>query len=171
MFLALAIIGFFTASAQEKSRPMSEMHGNCSSYKTNLAREFSLWKNNASGQNVDKPLEFSKKMSLLLAKQADLKFVVPPEKAFPIKGHSYGGLFQLTSPKNGILRISSGSKAWFDLIDNSTKQIVQSSEFEMQTNCDKIFKTVSFQLKNQNNYTLQVSSSKDPTAVFLLTFD
>ncbi len=173
LFLLAAGALSVAAVASEKSRPMSEMHGDCSAYKTDLSREFSIWKENAVVIPAKSliALQYSKKISLSLSKKGEVAFIFPPEKSFPINGPSFGGVFQLTSPKNGKLRISSESKVWFDLVDNEKKEIVQSSEFEMQTGCDKIFKAVTFQVREKSSYSLQVSSASEPNAIFIFSMD
>ncbi len=158
------------STAEEKSRPMSEMHGNCSNYKTDLKQAFKIWNEPSVmiSSAESKNLPFAKRLSLKLTKDSQLKFVHQPEKSFPVSGERYGGIFKFRSSTSRTIQVMAGSKLWFDVIDASSKKPLASSEFEMQTGCHTIFKTVSFPVDTNTEYFLQVSSSSKNTSDFLI---
>lgn len=165
--LLLLMITSVAAHAAEMSRPMSEMHGGCKDFKLNLTNELKAWQEPAVKAQAEIPN--GKKAELALLKQEKVTFLKAPGKSFPVKGESFGGVFPFQVQKAGKYRISAGSKIWFDVVEVSTKKFVDASEFEMQTGCDKIFKTVVFELAANTKYALQLSSNAKPSAEFLIT--
>lgn len=156
----------------EMSRPMNEMHGDCSNYEMNVNKEMALWDENATAIPAESQasLPLSKRVSLSLTKQGLIHLVHDPAKSFPVNGQAYAGVFRVRASKTGTLKIAAGQKLWFDLVDESSKKIVAATNFEMQTNCKKIFKAVEFSVSNNRTYFLQVTSSNSPSADFLLAF-
>ena len=174
MILRLAILTAFAfcaslAAAAEKSRPMAEMHGGCENYKANIKLPLELWGKPAEqvAASAKSPLALNKRVSLELLAQSAVSFVQKPGKEFPIKGKRFAGLFSVRAEKDGFLNVASGSRVWFDLIGGSSKKIVDASEFEMQTGCDKIAKIVRFPVVAKTDYIFQVSSSAEAHADFI----
>ena len=157
------------ALAQEKGRPMSEMRGDCSAFKMNLTQELALWKENGLRAKSGESLPVSKRLNLALSPTNAVKFITPPGKTFPVEGQTYAGVYSFETTEGGIYRVSAGAKVWFDVVHPSTKKPIDSSEFEMQTGCDQIFKVVTFELQPKTRYALQVSSSAQPGASFLIS--
>ncbi len=158
-----------SAWAREKSRPMSEMHGNCTAFKTDLARELILWREKATKVTDADLLPLEKKVSLPLTLHSRVAYLVQPEKKVSGKKKKYGGVFLFRVAKAGKYKVSAGAKLWFDVVDKTTGQWVDADEFEMQTGCDQILKVVTFTLKDQGLYALQVSGSASHGADFLVT--
>lgn len=148
--LVLALSG-----CAQKSRPMGEMHGACDNYKMNMSEELAAW---SQSPFLRQPGE---KAFLPLATKLTLK--LSPE------GSAFAGRFPVRAEADGRMKISAGSKLWFDLVDTRTGQPVEAAEFEMQTGCEKIFKVVAFPVRKDATYTLQVSKSARADADFLLT--
>jgi len=155
--------------AAEKSRPMGEMHRSCLDFKLNLSQEFKIWKERPLKAHSAEEFLTQKRTQLSLVKQEQIRFLKTPEKLFPVKGESYGGVFYFQVPKSGKFRISAGSKVWSDVVEVDTNKIIEAAEFEMQTGCDRIFKTVIFDLTAKTKYALQVNSSVKPAVDFLIT--
>ncbi len=169
VLLFLMMTSALNAVANEKIRPMSQMHGTCLDYQLNLSQEFKLWKESPLNVSPSGNLPMKKHLRLLLDKQERFEFLVPPEKLFPVKGQSFGGVFYFQAPKGGRIRISAGSKVWTDVIDVNAKKTLGAVEFEMQTGCDRIFKAVIFELAEKTYYALQINGSAKPTVDFLIT--
>lgn len=150
----------------ETSRPMSEMHGNCENFKSDVKRELALWKDKGLRVPSGESLRLGKKLHLPLAK--DASYLVKPGKTFSVKGESFGGVFALRRVSGSKLRVSAGSKVWFDLVDVKGKARVPATEFEMQTDCDRVFKTVLFDVEPGKQYALQVSSAPQGAATFVV---
>lgn len=165
LFLLLFVF-YFGAQAGEKHRPMDEMHGNCGQFKTDLSKELKLWKNPASSADQ---LTLERKAQLTLSKVEQVHFTVKPEKTYSGQGPLFAGVFQFKVPATGLYRISAGAKAWYDVVDSSAKKIIPADEFEMQTSCDQIFKTVLFHLDAEKSYQLQVNGSQGEKILFLLS--
>ncbi len=159
------LLVYFSATIQaaEKSRPMNEMHGDCSAYATNLAAEFKLWEQQPTILTHGKPEKISleKKNGLKLEKQNKINYLATPEKSFTAETKKYGGLFYFKTDSQGYYRISAGGKFWFDLVPVGLKTVVDAVSFEMQTKCSSIFKTVEFKLDGYKEYAIQVSSSSE----------
>lgn len=169
--LGFAVFSSSIAISAEKSRPMDEMHGDCSNYKTKLQEELSAWENPslAIPATAKEPLPLMRKVSLALSESQKVKLPQKPEKSFAGKGPSYAGIFPLRFSKTGQVRIAAGGKVWFDLVDKSTNKLVESAEFEMQTKCSKIYKVVTFPVREGLDYLIQVSSSSAPNADFIFS--
>lgn len=168
IILLIMIGGFGVSVAAERSRPMADMQGDCSNYRMDLRKVFQIWeKPSESVAEGKSPLSFGKRVSLGLKPQASVSFVQPPAKEFPLKGERHAGVFMVRAESAGVLSIASGSKVWFDLVEGSSKKIIETAEFEMQTKCDKIVKVVKFPVAAKTDYVFQVSSSMQPQADFV----
>ena len=169
MNLALSILFIVSAAVAETSRPMSEMHGDCSHYAVNLSKEIGLWSQQAvQVKSQVGAVPIAMKLELTLVNQKEVKYTVPPAKTFPTK-EPRGGIFSFEVPESGQYRVSAGSKIWYDVVDVAAKKIVQATSFEMQTQCKTIFKTVAYELVAGRKYQLQVSSSDAAVALMMVT--
>ncbi|MGE0631915.1 MAG: hypothetical protein AB7O96_05880 [Pseudobdellovibrionaceae bacterium] len=171
--ILILVVFFFTSLASaEKSRPMDEMHSDCSAYSVPLKSEFELWKKQSrSLQQEDKTAQASigEKLNLKLVKQTDLQLPSPPEKSFAKGDLRFAGFFPLSIKEPGDYRVSIGSKVWLDIVSAKTKKTIEATSFEMQTKCDSIFKTVLFKLDKNEEYFVQISSSKNPEVDLVIT--
>lgn len=166
--IVYALLLSSNGNAAEMSRPMSEMHGDCSNYKLNVKTALAAWEMPATSVTAKTAIPFSKRASLQLTERAAVQFIQKPEKEFTAGGKEFGGLFTFRTGKEKSLSVAAGSKVWFDVVDNATKKIVPAQEFEMQTGCDKVLKFVKYTVTPNTEYTLQVSSSKNPQADFAI---
>lgn len=155
------------ASAKEKARSMDDMHGDCSNYQMKLGKEIEMW--SLPPVISEKEIKFDKLHSLKLKPQNQIKFAVTPEKFFSKDDSKYAGVFSFKVPSDGIYKVSSGSKVWFDVASEKSKKLIPSIEFEMQTKCPTIFKVVTFELQKDVDYSLQINSSPVPANLFLIT--
>ena len=164
---------FTAASARgEDHRPFSEMHGGCEQFKTPIQKDLSIWakesvKLSPFPAKANIPLE--KKVLLGPLSSSTDSLLVKPEKDFRKGKKSYAGSASLRVPRNGVYRVSLGSKIWLDLVDNGNKNVLEANHFEMQTKCDRIFKVVEYRLERDRDYTLQVSSSLSDVAAILVS--
>ncbi len=178
-FLAVTFFGLclLTANsfAAEEHRPFSEMQGDCDNFKSSLKNEFLIWdlkEQNIVSAKDDKntpSLSAGEKARLALDSESEVKLVLNPEKKFPSKEKKYAGMVKILTTQKGTYRISIGSKVWADLINQESKKAQDALRFEMQTSCNKIFKTIEFSLEKNQEYILQVSSSKSPFVDVLFT--
>jgi hypothetical protein len=157
------------AYAKGKSRPMSEMHGTCSEFKMNLKKELKAWQEPITQVKNGDSMHLEKKLDLSLVPSTQVQFLAPPAKKFPMKTQSHGGLFKFKVPEDGVYRVAAGTRVWFDVVDVNAKTLVDEVEFEMQSKCDKIFKVVTFNLKQNAEYALQVDSSANDSTLFLVS--
>lgn len=168
IYIGLLIVSQ-SSFAGEKNRPMNEMQGDCSNYKMNLQDDMQAWDKPSVVVSESGSILFSKRSSLALMESEKVKLPLPPQKTFPIEGKRYAGVFTLRPEKSGHIRVSAGSRLWFDLVDKANGTMIESSEFEMQTACKKILKAVMFPVEAKKVYTFQVSSSSAPQADFIFS--
>lgn len=173
--LLLALLAIpSTAPAQEpaRSRPMSEMHGPCSNYQVDLAREFALMKEAdvavAAGRSVAEAsrMPVSAPVRLGLTAQDQVAFVVPPAQD---RGGTdrFAGIVSLGELPKGLWRVSAASGVWVDLVAGGAP--LRSPTFEMQTQCPDVFKSVVFELPANGTVLVQVTGSKEDYVRLLLT--
>ena len=62
---------------------------------------------------------------------------------------------------DGLFRISAGNTLWVDAVIDS--QIVESAAFEMQSNCERIRKSVAYHFKAGKTVILQLNGNPDET--------
>lgn len=166
LFLVSVLVCSF-GWAKEQARSMDDMQGDCANYEMKLGPEMELWK--SEPLISAKSLAPDKVHSLELKPQNQVKFPVAPEKFFSKNDSKFGGVFSFKVPKDGVYKISSGSKVWFDVANEKSKTLVPTKEFEMQTQCASIFKVVTFDLQKDVDYSLQINSSAKPSSLFLIT--
>jgi hypothetical protein len=91
--------------------------------------------------------------------QNEVKFRVTPERRQESQGR-YAGMLRLRVPADGAYRVGTSRAAWVDLIEANGASL-KPTKFEMQTQCDAVFKTVVFALRANETYTMQVSASRE----------
>lgn len=165
-----------TAFAAEEHKPFNEMQGDCKNFSSDMKNELAIWNKPSmdltfsSDASTNPPLlPANSKTTIKLNPENKVAFLVKPEKSFTSSNQSYAGIVKLQIEKNGTYYISANNKVWFDVVDIKTKQKVAATQFEMQTHCNTMFKVVSFNLKANTDYALQISSSAKEETTFLLT--
>lgn len=147
----------------------------CDTYTWNMAREFQLlkatpWALQAlkarDGQARFTPLD--RRLEMTLAPQAQVELLAQPRGAHD-SAQAYAGLTLLLVPRPASYRISSNQRLWIEVI--GPQGPVPSSKFEMRTGCEKLVKSVVFELQPDTQYWLQVSGSPVPDPVLLITLD
>ena len=135
--LAALVAAGFTAHA---SRPMSEMEGDCANFAMPLSKELALWDRpelRIQGAEDDRSaavLPADQKVSLSLYPSKKVSLPLKPEKDFSVKGEvTYAGLAAIDVKKDGIYRVSLGSKIWLDMVEpasgETAAKIVPSANF------------------------------------------
>lgn len=168
-------------AAMGKSRPMEEMEGGCGNFAMPLANEMALWDKaelRIQGAQDDKSiteLPSGRKINLTLYPQKKVTMPAKPEKDFSKGQPAFAGLAKMEVKKDGLYRVALGSKVWLDVVEIETGEAtivktIAPEKFEMQTNCQKIFKAVEYNLKAGKKYLLQISSSSAPAAQILTSF-
>jgi hypothetical protein len=174
-FLLTLILNLSSAFASGNKK--TKMQGNCSGYEIDVSREIILLKTSSLKVSSESKNEFKfksrldEKIQLNLTPKNKIKLSHPPEKVFHPGEKSYAGLLSFKVQQNGTYRITGDGKFWFDLIDSEKGELVKSEKFSMQTNCQGVFKVVSFRLLKNKPYILQVTSSLRPAVQLLLTIE
>lgn len=110
VMICLLVAAPLIARGIEKSRPMSEMHGDCSSYKTDLHEELAAWERPSlsisANDRISLPL--LRKVSLALQESQKVNLPQKPEKSFPVNGQSFAGVFPPRFAKSGFVRVAAG---------------------------------------------------------------
>lgn len=153
-------------------RPMDQMHGGCDAFAWNLATEFHLWAGEAAMAKAGlngadaPPVVAGKPIDVSLLPQPGIAFAAIPEQQ---RGgpDAFAGLVTFTPPAAGLWRVSASTGLWVDAVVDGV--LVKSAGFEMQTGCDKIFKSVAWDLPAGKPVVLQFSGSKPPAARILVT--
>lgn len=176
--IILISLFFISAAANGSGKhKMDDMNGDCSNYKIDLKKEFSLIGkkaqkkeslNKVTAKNIFKDIG-DKRINLSLHEKAKLAFLVSPEQIFHPEAKTHGGILSFKVKEDGIYRVSGNGKFWFDIVDFNKKSAVKAKGYKMQKQCESIFKVVSFDLKKESSYLLQVSSSKSKNVDLLLT--
>lgn len=156
---SLSAVGSF-AAAGEPARPMAEMHGDCSNYRTDVSRDLVLWaqapKTIVAGKDragaAAAPVEA--RLDVTLAEHPDVAFAAVPEQ---MRGAAdkFSGLLEVRTGAAGAYRVSAGSGLWVDVV--GPQGLVPSRTFEMQTKCARIFKTVTYDLPANSEFIVQLN--------------
>ena len=151
-------------------RPMHEMQGGCDNYRWDMRPEFSAVRQvalplvAARSIRLEVPkLSPGRHYRVTLSPEAEVALPMPPQKSSADGSPLYGGLLQVEVAASGTYRLSSSGPLWFDMVPGESKRILESSQFEMQTRCELIFKSVEFALESGIRYWIQLSSSRTST--------
>lgn len=160
-----------TAMGGEPVRPMSEMHGDCANFLTDVTRDMALWAQPAtaiaasatSGAAASAPLE--KRLRIALKPHPDVRFAAAPEQ---MRGapDTFSGLVAITTGAAGAYRLSASNGLWLDVVGPAG--LIPSRTFEMQTKCDRIFKTVTYDLPANARLIVQLNGAAAPTVDLLV---
>lgn len=150
----LIVAGLAWASATaalggEPARPMTEMHGDCSNYLTDISGDLTLWAKaptpivaaSTAAEAPAAPLE--SRLRIALKPHPEVRFAAAPEQ---MRGtpEKFSGLIAVKVEAAGAYRVSASNGLWVDVVGPTG--LVPSRAFEMQTKCDRIFKTVTYDL-------------------------
>lgn len=161
----LALTSATAALGGEPARPMAEMHGDCSNYLTDISRDLTLWDKTpvtlsagATGSEATAaPLEM--RLRIALKSHPQVRFAAPPEQ---MRGtpEKFSGLISIRTGAAGAYRLSAGDGLWLDVVGPAG--LVPSRAFEMQTKCDRIFKTVTYELPADTHLIVQLNGGAAP---------
>lgn len=173
-FLLAAGFGWFCVSAAvagEPARPMAEMHGDCANYLTNIGPDLALWgrpfesvtASAESAKAATAPLE--RRLRLSLKPHPQVRFPAPPEQ---MRGAAdkFSGLIAITTNTAGAYRLSASNGLWLDVV--GPEGVIASRTFEMQTKCDRIFKTVTYDLPANTSLIVQLNGGSTPEVDLLV---
>ena len=165
----------FILFCQEFSpQPMPEMKGDCGQFSLDLSREFQIWREKpvdiAAEEGFEKaptlPTDIRLHVSLHQMDRVD--YLSPPPVKRGFKG-TFGGMVKVFVETPGYYRFCLGTKAWVDLVDGATGTLMKEDSFEMQAQCERIFKVVVFLLEANKEYALQIASAPSSRAEALIT--
>jgi hypothetical protein len=109
-----------------------------------------------SGDRVAFPIPFA--TTVALARLADAKLPVPPERP-PKSPTSFAGFLQVRAPaKSGTYKVTLSAEGWIDVVQN--RHMVKSTAFSGATGCVGIRKSVKFDLAARP-FTLELSGVPD----------
>jgi hypothetical protein len=170
----VAVCCVVIACARQEMPPMSEMRGGCDAYRWDMSRELALAVApgeevrvyNAAAANAE-AAPLNKRLNVELFPTSSVRFVVEPEKRGK-RADEFAGLLRFVVPEDGNYRVSTGSAVWVEIASADGKR-VRAPTFEMQSSCDKVFKSAAFPLRANVAYWLQMSASKTQETHILLT--
>lgn len=178
-FLTMLLMLAFPAAAQlpeVRSRPMSEMHGDCDNFAMNLTAELARWSGPSTTAKVSaepsggagRPLLPGDLVKLELLSEGQFVTPIPPRQNRERAG-TFGGTLRVSLPTAGRWRLLSDSGAWFDLVGRGGA--LPDPWFEMQTGCRKILKVVVFETTEPTEALLGISANTQPSLRLLVTPD
>jgi len=151
---------------------MEDMHGSCSDFTWDLTHEWQLWDQEGAAivasTDPDRlpTLNIDTVATVALSPNAQVRYAATPEKDRG-KADRYAGLASFVPMKNGVYRISASSGVWIDAVQSGT--VVPSERFQMQTGCDRIFKSLAYRLNAGVPVTIQINGSQTKDVRLLLT--
>jgi hypothetical protein len=153
---------------------MNKMSGGCDNYQWDMQREFALIaveaervKTYSKGETQAPNIPLNKKLAVTLFPTGQVSFVVEPERKGK-KAEEFAGLTRLAVPKDATYRVSTVIPVWIEIASESGER-VRSNKFEMQSKCEKIFKSAAFPLRADTPYWLQMSASRERETFILIT--
>lgn len=169
-FIAVSL----TACSSQQKRSMSEMTGDCGDYQWNMQRELAIADGKAipapvyiEPDDAAAPLELDRKLALALFPTNSVRFLVEPERRGK-KAEEFAGIAKVRVPLNGTYRFSTMIPYWVEIVTADGKR-VKSNKFEMQSKCEKVFKSAAFPLKANTDYWLQMSASRAKETAIIVT--
>jgi hypothetical protein len=176
IFAVLLFAVLLPGCGGQTPRSMDAMRGGCGDYRLDLGQEFAIAQepgervsvySRATDNAATVPMR--KKLLVELFPTNSVVFVVEPERRGK-KPEEHAGLVRLVVPEDGMYRISTGSAIWVELVSWDGKR-VRSPKFEMQSQCERVFKVAAFPLKANTSYWLQMSASRTPATHIIVTPD
>ncbi len=155
-------------------RPMSEMFGDCENYALDLSAEFKQWERQPQKLAAEtKPtgkahLMLNVVTSLALPLMKKVRFPAPPAAGRRGFVGVHGGMVKLRVPEKGSYRVCLGAKVWVDVVPADGTPL-KTKGFEMQTECDQIFKVVRYELEADTDYWLQIAYGPEDSLKVLLS--
>jgi hypothetical protein len=171
LILFLSLFGARLLMAEgfaQASRPIEEMRGNCDHYALDVRKELAAMEGvprnltALTERGADPPISPSRQALLVtLLHRESVTLVATPKPEGP-----NAGLLALSVPEDGLYRISAGSVVWIEIVHGQAR--VEPTQFEMQTGCAALFKTIQYRLKKDVGYWLELSGNM-PTATIILS--
>lgn len=173
-FALLGVVVALTACGGQQRRSMDDMRGGCDDYQWNMKEEFriadepgepitaySKVPSNAATAPINRKLEAE------LFPTGAVKFIVEPERRGK-RPDEFAGLIRFVVPESGFYRVSTGTAFWVEVVDSDGNRI-RAPKFEMQSQCNKVFKSAAFPLKANSSYWLQMSASRGKEVYLIIT--
>ena len=165
--LCLAVLAQSEPVMAQASRPIDEMRGECSQYALDVRKELAAMEGTPkkltalTGRGIAPAMSPIGQSLLVVLHHID-KIVLA---ATPKHSSPYAGLLAFSVPTDGLYRISAGSAVWIEVMDSRTRQ--EPTQFEMQTGCTTLFKTIQYRLKKGATCWLELSGSTLTATTFL----
>lgn len=160
--------GSMTEGSAQASRSIEEMRGNCDHYALDVRKELAAMAGvprnltALTERGAAPPISPSwQSLLVILHHREAVTFATTPKLAGP-----NAGLVALSVPKDEPYRISAGSAVWIEVVHG--QEGVEPTQFEMQTGCATLFKTIQYRLKKDVSYWLDLSGNM-PTATIILS--
>lgn len=165
--LCLAVLAQCETVMAQASRPIEEMRGNCDHYALDVRKELAAMEGvprnlTALTERGAAPPISPSRQSLLVTLQhrESVTLVATPKPEGP-----NAGLLALSVPEDGLYRISVGAAVWIEVVDGQAQ--VEPTQFEMQTGCATLFKTIQYRLKKDVSYWLELSGATSTATIVL----
>ena len=117
-----------------------------------------------SGAAVDPGIT---KLEMALRPLPEVVLVGKERKSSQNAENLFGGFVRLTVPKDGVYRISTDSTLWIEVLEKDTP--VERVKIGPRVHCGRIHKSLTFPLKREGSYWIELSGSKRADARLLIT--
>jgi hypothetical protein len=152
----------------QASRPIDEMRGDCSQYALDVRKELAAMEGTPkkltalTSRRAAPPMSpIGQSLLVTLHNTNQVTLAATPKHSSPS-----AGLLAFSVPADGLYRINAGSAVWIEVTDERTRR--EPTQFEMQTGCAILFKTIQYRLKRDVSYWLELSGNM-PTATIILS--
>lgn len=164
--VALALCSM-TEDVAQASRPIEEMRGNCADYALDVRKELATMEGvprtltALTERGAASPISPSWQALLVtLQHRESVTLVATPKPEGP-----NAGLLAFSVPEDGPYRISVGPALWIEVVHGQAR--VEPTQFEMQTGCATLFKTIQYRLKKDVGYWLELSGNMSTATIVL----
>jgi len=96
-------------------------------------------------------------LTVALHRAGHVQGTAGPKSGGPLPG-SHAGLLSAAVPRDGVYRVSVAAPLWMKVFEGQTR--VHSQAFEMQTGCDRTFKSFTYRLRAGVTYWIELSSDQ-----------
>ena len=165
--LCLAVLAQCETIMAQASRPIDEMRGNCDDYALDVRNELAAMAGvprnltALTERGAAPPISPSWQSLLVTLHHSEaVTLATIPKLAGP-----NAGLVALSVPEDGLYRISAGSAVWIEVVQGQAG--VEPTQFEMQTGCATLFKTIQYRLKKDMGYWLELSGTTAAVTLLL----
>ena len=156
-----------TEGAAQASRPIDEMRGKCNDYALDVRKELVAMEGTPgklmalTSREATPPMSpIGQSLLVTLHNTGQVTLAATPKHGGP-----YAGLLAFSVPTDGSYRVSAGSAVWIEVVHGQSG--VEPTQFEMQTGCAALFKTIQYRFKKDVGYWLELSGATSTATIIL----